>query len=276
MRNVYHGRGRRPMFIFLSALPRTPSSSAGHRIYTCCVALVLAALQPMHAMASVPGRPIFVELFTSEGCSSCPPADALLAGIARTRPDVIALSEHVSYWNYLGWTDPFSSTESTARQTDYAQRFGGEGPYTPQMVVNGRRQFVGSDRSALETALRDAAADPGPALAIAVIASSDPSQIAVTVTVAASSSGGHVIAVLVQNAGQAQVPRGENAGRTLMHVDIARQFRDLGPVRAHVGFAGEPVFVLPSGAAAAGFHIVAFVQAGPGGEILAAASTSAP
>jgi hypothetical protein len=100
-----------------------------------------------------------LELFTSEGCSSCPPAGALLRQINLKQtnggPLIIGISEYVTYWNHLGWKDPYSSSVFTDRQRVYASRLSPEGPFTPQMVLNGRDQFVGSDGSALERALRD-------------------------------------------------------------------------------------------------------------------------
>ena len=103
---------------------------------------------------------VVVELFTSQGCSSCPPADALLALLDKD-PDVLVLSEHVDYWNHLGWRDPFSSSAHSARQQAYARRFGQDGPYTPQMVVDGRVQFVGSDARRARAAIAAAGAVAG-------------------------------------------------------------------------------------------------------------------
>src|ERR1700722_14677783 len=103
-------------------------------------------------------RTVLVELFTSEGCSSCPPADALLRQVNGTQTSegqlIVGISEHVTYWNSLGWSDPFSSSTYTDRQNAYGARFGLDSVYTPQMVVNGTEQFVGSDRSSLANAIR--------------------------------------------------------------------------------------------------------------------------
>src|SRR6201987_5568294 len=109
----------------------------------------------MSAPASADTRPVVVELFTSQSCSSCPPADALLAELAR-RDDVIALGFHISYWDGLAWKDPFSSQSSTDRQRAYARLFDLGQVYTPQMVVDGAREMVGSDRKAVLAAVRDA------------------------------------------------------------------------------------------------------------------------
>src|SRR6516164_6714157 len=109
-------------------------------------------------------RLVVVELFTSEGCSSCPPADALLKELSEQQPlqgvQVIALEEHVDYWNHLGWTDPFSSTEFSQRQSDYARIFGNDGVYTPQMVVDGQSEFVGSRGGSAKEAIQKAARLP--------------------------------------------------------------------------------------------------------------------
>src|SRR5690348_17214388 len=109
--------------------------------------------------------PVVVELFTSEGCSSCPPADAILAKMESAQPfkgvQIIAIEEHVDYWNQQGWVDPFSSVEWTDRQQGYVAAFRQEGPYTPQMVVNGRAQLVGSRADQAVKAVQDAQGIPG-------------------------------------------------------------------------------------------------------------------
>src|ERR1700760_2533214 len=115
--------------------------------------IVTCAILALMATSALAQKAVLVELFTSEGCSSCPPADALLKLVNGSQTNggqlVVGISEHVTYWNSLGWTDPYSSPAYTERQNAYSERFHLEGPYTPQMVINGAEQIVGSDRGAL-------------------------------------------------------------------------------------------------------------------------------
>src|SRR5260370_27695082 len=119
-----------------------------------------ASMPPRPTIGDTPHTPVLVELFTSEGCSSCPPADALLAQLERSQPvsgaQLIVLSEHVDYWNDIGWKDPYSSHEYSERQSAYGAEFGLGGIYTPQMVVDGQFEFVGSDGRRAKEAIENA------------------------------------------------------------------------------------------------------------------------
>ena len=169
--------------------------------------------------------PVLVELFTSEGCSSCPPADRLLGELDRAQPvagaEIVVLGEHVDYWDELGWHDRFSSPLFTARQQAYAQRFGIAGPYTPQMVVDGRTEFVGSDgRRAVEAIRTAAAARPKLGLTIGA-ATADGQRVSGDIVLAAGGAGS-LYAALVDPKDVTEVGRGENGGRRLMHAGVVR------------------------------------------------------
>jgi len=163
-------------------------------------------------------RPIVVELFTSEGCSSCPPADALLAELA-SRPDVLALSFHVDYWDRLGWKDPFSSREATARQNRYATLLHLATVYTPQIVVDGKWQAVGSDRADVEHAIDLAR---GSLKEIPVELALDHGQAQIKLGPGGDGVTTSVLLIGFDRRHVTAVRRGENSGRTLAHVDVVR------------------------------------------------------
>src|SRR4051794_13895125 len=175
----------------------------------------------------LPGQrqPVLVELFTSEGCSSCPPADALLERLDRTQPvagaQIIVLSEHVDYWNHIGWADPYSSPTFSARQQQYARRFRTQGPYTPQMVVDGRTEFVGSDARSAESAVRDALMQSKVAVHITRNEGSADIEIEPLQTGKMHKAGVFVAWAAVT--GTQDVLRGENKGRHLRHVSIVKE-----------------------------------------------------
>src|ERR1700726_2644829 len=125
----------------------------------------IAGLSPVASFAAE--RPVVVELFTSQGCSSCPPADAYLRELTKDRRDVLALAFHVTYWDRLGWKDPFSLTEATDRQDRYGHRFG-DGSYTPEIVVDGASSHVGSDRAEVGPAIEQAKQKSETAAAVSV------------------------------------------------------------------------------------------------------------
>ena len=193
---------------------------------------VLAAFSQTAQPPAQPERqPVLVELFTSEGCSDCPPADALLAELDTRQfvpgADAIVLSEHVTYWNHLGWSDPFSFAAMDERQQNYAQQFALDSVYTPQIVVDGSEQLVGGNSAALTRAVTRAAATPKLALAIADARRAPDGSVDFSVR-AAPGAKGTLVAVLAENATRSEVARGENAGRTLHHVAVVRVLKDFG------------------------------------------------
>ncbi len=175
--------------------------------------------------------PVIVELFTSEGCSSCPPADVVLAELEKKQPvanaTIIALGEHVDYWNYLGWSDPFSAAIYSERQQDYARALNAN-VYTPQMVVDGRTEFVGSNAAQAAEAIAKAARAPKANLQIV---RSQPNKINITATdipkVTANDQLDIVVAITENNL-QSNVVRGENAGRKLRHGTVVRHLQVVG------------------------------------------------
>jgi hypothetical protein len=178
--------------------------------------------------------PVLVELFTSEGCSSCPPADALLARLEKTQPvhgaDIIALEEHVDYWDRLGWKDPFSSETATTRQTEYGEAFGGKEVYTPQMVVDGRTEFVGSSDADALRAIRAASQAPKPGIELSW-QTGDLLDIHVEpIANAEPRTDARLFLVIAESMLHSDVKRGENAGRGLEHNGVARQFLPLGRI----------------------------------------------
>ena len=202
-------------------------------------------------------RPVqVVELFTSQGCSSCPPANAAVAQLA-ARPDVLALSFGVTYWDQLGWKDTFAQKRFTDRQWDYARGLRHDNVGTPQVVVNGRTDVVGQDVREIEGALKRAPLAGGPALSLTAAA----------VTVAGPAAGRAADVWLVRydpNVVQVPVKRGENTGKTLPHKNVVKELTRLG---AWAG--GQQTYALP--AATGGLSTAILLQAGTGGPILAAA-----
>jgi hypothetical protein len=194
------------------------------------------------AAAAAADRPVVVELFTSQGCSSCPPADALLGRLAG-RPGVLALAFHVDYWDRLGWRDPYADAAWTRRQRDYAPRVAGSSwagrVYTPQMVVDGHRDVVGGDAAGIAAELARAA--PAPAVPLDARAAAG----RITIAIGAGTGAATLLAVTVDPPRVTRVARGENAGRTLEEARIVRALR---PVAEWRGAALETVFDDPRGA----------------------------
>ena len=221
-----------------------------------------------------PVAPALVELFTSEGCSSCPPADALLAQIQREQPNAVVLSEHVDYWNHIGWTDTYSSAAATERQQAYSEQFKLSTVYTPQMVIDGTYQLVGNDKSAAYADIARASAAPKLKISLTQPRQDVGNHISFHLTTAAVTTPATLYAVLAQNHGSQRVDRGENGGRTLMHISIARTLKRIDTLSAGKPFDGDVTLALPSGQTANDVHVVAFLQQ-DSGAIIGVATTAA-
>jgi hypothetical protein len=256
-------------FVALASLgPTIPSQAA-------------PAAEPGNARPSPGPVPVIVELFTSEGCSTCPPADALLMQLESEQPipgvEVIALEEHVDYWNNGGWFDPFSSAEMTSRQQRYAETFHGS-PYTPQMVVDGQWQLVGSRSSQAVSAIAGAAKNPQAPIAIsrATVEADGHDEWTVTVPHLAEASGdtGEVWVAITEAGLHSNVGRGENAGQNLAHAAVVRQLSKLGSAdpRKDPAFSGVAKFSLRKEWKVQNLELVAFVQQKKSRHIVGAAA----
>lgn len=219
-------------------------------------------------------RPIVLELFSSEGCSSCPPADIILRDLAQAgghgNAEIIALEEHVDYWNYLGWTDPYSSSEWTARQKAYSQAMGYRGVYTPQTVIDGRIEMVGSDKEGILDAITEAAKQPKARVSLVL----DGETIRVTVSeLPQPRVDTEVLFALTEEGLSTSVPRGENAGVTVVHAPIARSMEKLGVLGANENkFGAEKRLAPASGAKMNKKRAIVIVQSTKKKNIVGAAS----
>jgi hypothetical protein len=226
-----------------------------NRTRTAVAALVAAALAPA-AQAADAAHPTVIELFQSQGCSSCPPANANVNALSQ-RPDILALSFAVTYWDGLGWKDIFARPQFTSRQWDYAHAFGNGQVWTPQVVINGRTNIVGSKLQPLQALIaRTDRGTAGPVVAISggvVKVSGKPAKPADVWLVRYDPRSVEVA-----------IKAGENGGRTLPHRNIVRELVKLG-----IWKGGDANFPIPA-ATLTGLASAALVQAGPGGAILAA------
>jgi hypothetical protein len=206
-------------------------------IFSCLGLSIPWPVEHFHASAdSKNAQPVVVELFTSEGCSSCPPADALLLKleISQTVPgaNVIAIEEHVDYWNHDGWTDPYSSADWTQRQIDYVTRFKDKEPYTPQLIVDGQVEMTGGMQQKTEQAIQQAAAQPKTAITLTPSGSvPDGAQINVRVGKLAGNSDrdtAEVWLAITESGLASTVDAGENAGKNLHHASVLRSLHKIG------------------------------------------------
>ncbi len=187
--------------------------------------LTLFAASP--ARAADDGRaPVVVELFTSQGCSSCPAADAFLGELA-ARDDIIALSEHVDYWNYIGWVDPFASEVNTKRQKAYMRWLGAGYVYTPQMVIDGASHVVGSDRDAVNRAIEVARNAVGSGLKVSMTAEAN-GRIHLSIPAALVTEPAAILLVAFDRAHQTEISAGENDGRSITNHRVVRAISEVG------------------------------------------------
>jgi hypothetical protein len=196
------------------------------------VAAILITLAARGGLDQPPRVPVLVELYTSEGCSSCPIADALLASLQRDQPvqgaEIIPIGLHVDYFNNLGWKDAFSSSAFTARQGSYSRVFGGENLYTPQMVIDGHQALPGNEGAQVRSAIETAARRTHLPLRVSAAVAAD--KVRITIEAPAAPSPGEsiqLIAAITEDGLTSVVNRGENAGRTLHHVAVARRVQVL-------------------------------------------------
>lgn len=227
--------------------------------------------------APSPRTAVLVELFTSEGCSSCPPADALLATLASDRTlgdaEIVPLEFHVDYWDRLGWKDPFSSAAFTKRQQEYGRVFGTDSIYTPQMVVAGRHQFVGSDEKEARGAI--AKATQYGSLALAATARVRGTAIRMTFDLPSAPAGAEsidVVTALTEDDLTSVVRRGENGGRTLTHAAVVRRLETSGALGSEA-FVAEGQWPLDSRWNRDKLRVVVWLQGRKSKHVYGAAST---
>jgi hypothetical protein len=228
--------------------------------------------------------PVLIELFTSEGCSSCPPADALLEKLDRSQPvngaELIVLSEHVDYWNDIGWKDPYSSHEYSERQGAYAARFGRASVYTPQMVVDGHFELVGSDeRGAIEAVENETKFVKAP-LSLSAVRFDSNNKLSVHVEAGplGPSTAAHsatLLLAIADDTDESQVSRGENAGRTLKHVAVLRSLVPVGTI-GKTEKLFQDVTVNFSNENRRRLRIVGIIQEPAAGRVLGVASAQLP
>ena len=228
---------------------------------------------------SHPSVPIFVELFTSEGCSSCPPADSWLEKMDASQPfpgaAVIVLSEHVDYWDHDGWKDPYSSSVLTARQSIYAREFGLSSPYTPQAIVNGQTELHLND--ALQTVKvfqKSAEASTIPITIRRVsVDGSSPALLRAHIEISGHSEklGADVYGAIALDHAESQVQRGENGGKYLTHVAVVEEMKKIGKLEKGRDVSLDFQTKIPSGVDPRNLRLIVFLQQSGQGKVLGAA-----
>ena len=216
-----------------------------------------------------------VELFTSEGCSSCPSADAVVAKIEKetTGRPVYILAYHVDYWNRLGWKDVFSNADYSRRQNIYANWLKLGSVYTPQIIVNGHTEFIGSQEGTLRNAITAGINKKSRSQLSFEGLNANGSQASVKYTTAGITAGNALVLALVEKNASTVVKSGENGGRTLSHVQIVSQLQS---INISGDKSGEAKITLPGSFSASNYEVIGFIQNTQTGEIKAAARTAFP
>jgi hypothetical protein len=231
-----------------------------------------------------PRTPVLIELFTSEGCSSCPPADALLEKLDRSQPvtgaELIVLSEHVDYWNDIGWKDPYSSHEYSERQSAYAARFGRGSVYTPQIVIDGHLELVGSDERRAIAAVENETKFAKVPLSLSAVRFDGNNKLSMHIEAgplgpSAAAHSASLFLAIADDRDESQVSRGENAGRTLKHVAVLRSLVPAGTV-GKSDKVSQDITVNFNNQNRRALRIVGIIQEPSAGRVLGVASARFP
>lgn len=247
----------------------------GPRVRAIPFALTFGAVLSAFSVGAHAGGPkVVLELFTSQGCSSCPPADKLLSTYAH-RDDVIALSFSVDIWDYLGWKDTLASHENTERQRDYARKFGDSQVYTPQMIVNGASHLVGSHAGTIDKAIRESELAGGLPVPVSIALSDDAVNIEVGAAGGPWPMRGTLWLVLFDKYRTVEIGRGENSGRTITYTNVVRKMQRLQMWKGKAISLSLPQAELyESGANGCAVLLQTDAQGGAPGTILGAAMVS--
>jgi len=237
-----------------------------------------ALLGQIATIQTEPETPILVELFTSEGCSSCPPADALLQRMDAFQPvsgaHLIVLSEHVNYWDHDGWKDPYSSSSATERQNQYVRALGMETAYTPQFIVDGTSEFqIGDAAHATEAFQKAMTTHKVPVnLGSPIIEGTTVLRTRVDIDGTSERQNSDVYVAVALDHAESQVLRGENGGKRLKHVAVVQQLKRVGKLEKGGTFGQDVDLKLKPGTDSANLRIIVFVQESGPGRVVGAAS----
>ena len=242
--------------------------------------VITTTLMQTNSAQTPPSSPVLIELFTSEGCSSCPPADALLQQLDHTQPvggaQLIVLSEHVDYWDHDGWKDPHSSHSLTDRQNVYADHLGLKSVYTPQMVVDGTTEFLGSNGPSAKQAIEKARDLEKTPVRISGVSRENPGTLQAHVETdplpeSSRARKADVYVVLALNHAESQVAGGENKGRRISHVAVLQSLTKVGTVEKSKNFAQDVRVKIDPRVDHTNLRLIAFVQEPGQGKVLGAA-----